>query len=189
MKKIKLVSQTEDTTLETLFEDYLNSCEIRGLSARTLTNYKTSLECLFAFLQTNNIIYPKDLTIQVLENYIKYLQEQGLNPPNLNHSWTSKLGLLKTSSMLLVRALQGQIQDYNIAHGVSKTSAHLFRSSFAKAYILNGGDAFRLQKLLGHANITTTQIYVNMFGTDLQRDFDKFNPLDNLSVRKDKIKV
>ncbi len=312
MKKIKLVSQTEDTTLETLFEDYLNSCEIRGLSARTLTNYKTSLECLFAFLQTNNIIYPKDLTIQVLENYIKYLQEQGLKDNSINfdirniraflkwceereimkrvklkelkvdmpiketytqeelkvllrkpskpksfldfQTWAvenflyatgARIGVLptmhiedidfKNSTITMVRtknrkgmviplsnalkkvlteflkvrkgeptdflfcnayggattvrALQGQIQDYNIAHGVSKTSAHLFRSSFAKAYILNGGDAFRLQKLLGHANITTTQIYVNMFGTDLQRDFDKFNPLDNLSVRKDKIKV
>lgn len=88
-----------------------------------------------------------------------------------------------------VRAIQSQIYEYNLAHGVSKTSAHLFRSSFAKAYILNGGDAFRLQKLLGHAHISTTQIYVNMFSNDLQKDFDKFNPLDNLNVRGEKIKL
>ena len=91
--------------------------------------------------------------------------------------------------IITVRAIQSQIYEYNLAHGITKTSAHLFRSSFAKAYILNGGDAFRLQKLLGHAHISTTQIYVNMFSTDLQQDYNKFNPLDNLTVRGEKIKL
>jgi len=42
---------------------------------------------------------------------------------------------------------------------------------------------FRLQKILGHSDLTVTKEYVNMFGQDLQMDFEKFNPLDNLKSR------
>lgn len=42
---------------------------------------------------------------------------------------------------------------YNRARGVNKTSLHLFRHTFAKMFILNGGDVFRLQKILGHKSI------------------------------------
>ena len=60
-------------------------------------------------------------------------------------------------------------------------------STFAKMFILNGGDPFRLQKILGHADILTTKEYVEMFGQDLLIGFDRFNPLDNLKSTKRKI--
>jgi len=44
-----------------------------------------------------------------------------------------------------------------------------------------GGDIFRLQKLLGHKSMEIVKEYVNMFNTDLQRDFDEFNPLEKFS--------
>ena len=66
--------------------------------------------------------------------------------------------------------------------GVSKTSAHLYRHTFAKRWILNGGDIFRLQKLLGHSNLDIVKEYVNMFGRDLTKDYTSFNPLDTLGT-------
>ena len=45
-------------------------------------------------------------------------------------------------------------------------------------WILNGGDIFRLQKILGHSDLSVVKEYVQMFGNDLSVDFDKFNPLD-----------
>ena len=69
------------------------------------------------------------------------------------------------------------INSYNKRRGVCKTSLHLFRHTFAKNWILNGGDIFRLQKILGHSSIETVREYVNMFSNDLKRDFDSFNPV------------
>ena len=39
---------------------------------------------------------------------------------------------------------------------------------------------FRLQSILGHSSIDIVKEYVEMFGSDLKNNFDKFNPLDNL---------
>jgi integrase/recombinase XerD len=62
--------------------------------------------------------------------------------------------------------------------GVAKTSVHLFRHTFAKKWILNGGDVFRLQKILGHSSMEIVREYVNMFSDDLKRNFDDFSPLE-----------
>ena len=70
---------------------------------------------------------------------------------------------------------------YNKKRGVSKTSIHIYRHTFAKNWILNGGDIFRLKSLLGHSTLDMVKEYVDMFGSDLKKDFDKFNPLDNFS--------
>jgi len=72
------------------------------------------------------------------------------------------------------------IYRYNQSRGVTKTSIHLFRHTFAKNWILNGGDPFRLKSILGHSSMAMVNEYVNMFGKDLHRDFDTFNPLENM---------
>lgn len=88
------------------------------------------------------------------------------------------------------RTYQQLVRRYNIKRNVNKTSCHLFRHTFAKNWILANGDMFRLQKILGHSDLTVTKEYVNMFSQDLQMDFEKFNPLDNLKNRsKETIKM
>jgi integrase/recombinase XerD len=76
------------------------------------------------------------------------------------------------------------LRRYNNERGVKKRSIHLFRHTFAKLWILNGGDIFRLQKILGHSSMDIVKEYVNMFSTDLQQDFDVFNPLENIRVNQ-----
>lgn len=88
-----------------------------------------------------------------------------------------------------IRTYQQLVRRYNIKHNVNKTSCHLFRHTFAKQWILAGGDMFRLQKILGHSDLTVTKEYVTMFGADLQIDFEKFNPLDNMQLKKQTIRM
>ena len=57
---------------------------------------------------------------------------------------------------------------------------HLLRHTFATHYIRNGGDAFSLQRILGHSDIKTTMIYVNLAGSDLRDAHAKASPLDRL---------
>lgn len=74
--------------------------------------------------------------------------------------------------------------------GIDKTSCHTFRHTFAKNWVMSGGDVFRLQKILEHSDLTVTREYVAMFGQDLQMNFEKFNLLDNLKGKnRDTIKM
>ena len=62
-----------------------------------------------------------------------------------------------------------------------RISAHTWRHTFAKAFLLNGGDVFTLQELLGHADIETTKIYVNLTDSEKKQQNKKYNPLDNMN--------
>ena len=75
-------------------------------------------------------------------------------------------------------AMVSCIQTYNRSRGIEKTSIHLFRHTFAKNWIMNGGDIFRLQKILGHSTLDMVKNYVAIYGGDLKRDYDKFSVLD-----------
>ena len=61
--------------------------------------------------------------------------------------------------------------SYNHNRGIKKTSLHLFRHTFAKKYLLAGGDIFRLQQLMGHSNINITKEYLNLDIKDLQQNY------------------
>jgi integrase/recombinase XerD len=67
---------------------------------------------------------------------------------------------------------------YNNSRGVEKTGIHLFRHTFAKNWIMNGGDIFRLQKVLGHSTLDMVKQYANLYGADLKRDYDQFSLFD-----------
>lgn len=63
-----------------------------------------------------------------------------------------------------------------------RLSAHTFRHSFAKRYLMAGGDLFSLQKMLRHSQISMTQRYVNLFGTELRELNNRHNPLNDLDI-------
>ena len=77
------------------------------------------------------------------------------------------------------RSAEDAMTDYNHSRGVDRTGIHLFRHTFAKCYIQNGGNPVKLQKLLNHKTIDQTMKYVNMYNSDISSDLDMFNPLDN----------
>lgn len=60
-----------------------------------------------------------------------------------------------------------------------KISSHTWRHTFAKNYLLCGGDIFSLQKIMGHSNITTTKAYIALNDKELKMQHARFNPLDN----------
>lgn len=68
-------------------------------------------------------------------------------------------------------------QYYNL--DIGRFSPHTFRHTFAKNFLLNGGDIFSLQKILGHSNIETTKKYIDLNDKEVKLQNDKYNPLDN----------
>jgi integrase/recombinase XerD len=55
---------------------------------------------------------------------------------------------------------------------------HLFRHQFAATYMAQGGDIYRLSRILGHASVSTTQLYLSGLGVDYVRQgHDGLTPL------------
>jgi len=65
-----------------------------------------------------------------------------------------------------------------------RLSPHTLRHAAATDFLRNGGDAFALQKLLGHSSLTVTRMYVDLVATDLQDAHRRASPGDNLRVRR-----
>lgn len=85
--------------------------------------------------------------------------------------------------------LSHQLAMYNRKRGVMKTGIHRYRHTFAKNWILNGGDIFRLQKILGHSTMDIVRNYVNMFDEDIKKDFNTFNPLESILTKNNKTNI
>ncbi|MDF2590902.1 MAG: site-specific recombinase XerD [Clostridia bacterium] len=88
------------------------------------------------------------------------------------------------SCALTNEAINTAIQRYGEKRGVTPCGIHKFRHTFAKNWVLAGGDPFRLQKILGHSSMDIVRKYVNIYGNELQKDYEKFNVLDRLTVDK-----
>lgn len=81
-----------------------------------------------------------------------------------------------------IRGIQQAIADYGKIANIRdvRVSPHTFRHTFAKYYIMNGGDPFSLQKILGHTSLDIVRMYVNLFSSDVSKQHAKYSPLESL---------
>lgn len=68
------------------------------------------------------------------------------------------------------------IREYAEKIGLQDVSPHTLRHSFATHLIQNRADIRSVQQMLGHADISTTQIYTHITDTHLRATYEKFHP-------------
>ena len=70
-------------------------------------------------------------------------------------------------------AIKKAIANYNRNRHVEKTSVHLFRHTFAKKWIVDGGDLLQLEKMLGQSSLKMVQHYSNLYASDIKEQAEK----------------
>lgn len=77
---------------------------------------------------------------------------------------------------LTTRSIERLVKKYAIKSGISKkVTPHVIRHSFATDLLQNGADIRSVQMMLGHANISTTQIYTHMTDAELKKVHKNFH--------------
>jgi site-specific recombinase XerD len=80
---------------------------------------------------------------------------------------------------LTPRSIERLVKYYAVKAGISKkVTPHVIRHSFATNLLQNGADLRSVQALLGHANITTTQIYTHVTDKHLREIHKTFHSRD-----------
>ena len=157
-----------------------------GLRINTLVNIKIEdidfdNNIMYCKTTKNKIeqVMPLSKTLSsVLKEYVQIrLSQADITPAD----W---LLCSRYGEKLTRNALQHSLNKYNHRRGVETTGQHLYRHTFAKMWLLSGGDVSRLQSILGHQDMEMIKEYVDIFLSDLQKDFDNFNPLENFKTRK-----
>lgn len=76
------------------------------------------------------------------------------------------------------------LYTYNKNRGVETTGIHRYRHTFAKQWILNGGNVVTLSRLLGHSSLNITQNYINLLVSDVAKQVEEINLLDKFAMKK-----
>ena len=72
------------------------------------------------------------------------------------------------------------VKELALRAGIKKSiSPHTFRHSFATHLLHNGANLLAIQKMLGHENLTTTEIYTHIDAMYLREEIMKYHPKNN----------
>lgn len=108
----------------------------------------------------------------------KYLDQRGDTLPALFISYSGRSTSDTTGNYkrLTARSIQRMVARYAKLAGITKhVSPHTLRHSFATDLLMNGADLRSVQALLGHSNVSTTQIYTHVTDPHLKEIHNKFH--------------
>ena len=92
-------------------------------------------------------------------------------------SGQNALFITKQGNRLSPRAIQYRLKEWAIKQGInSDVHPHMLRHSFATHVLQSSGDLRAVQEMLGHANISTTQVYTHLDFQHLSKVYDQAHP-------------
>ena len=119
----------------------------------------------------------KDRIVPVGRHAISALRQWQIERVLLATSGEKALFVSNRGSRLSQRSVQARVDHWAKRQGINtKVYPHLFRHSFASHLLESSHDLRAVQELLGHSNISTTQVYTHLDFQHLAQIYDKTHP-------------
>lgn len=151
--------------LETFYSTGMRISEVAGLSTQDIDFISGTLK-VFGKGKKERIVPIGEAAIASIRRYLEKRKKQN-----------EALFLNKNGKRISTRGMRDIFEKYvhlaGIRHGVSP---HTLRHSFATHLLNRGADLRTVQELLGHANLSTTQIYTHLTTERLKSIYDKAHP-------------
>ncbi len=152
---------------------YSSGLRISELTSLELSNIDLD-ECLVRVMgkgSKERIVPLGDYAIEALKEYIYFYR------PMLNKNNSSYIFLNNRGGILSRQFIFKVIKEECIKKGIRKNvSPHTLRHTFATHLLKNGADLRIIQELLGHENLSTTQIYTHLTNDKLKHDYEDYFP-------------
>lgn len=111
--------------------------------------------------------------IKYFNNYINHIRSKiKINRKNIDYLFLNRRGT-KISRVLVFNIVKEACKKAGIKKNISP---HTFRHSFATHLVEGGADLRAVQEMLGHSNITTTEIYTHLDTKYLKEEMANFHP-------------
>jgi len=172
---IKTVSGTRDRAiLELLFSSGLRVSELVSLD-RDHINLKRREFMVRGKGQKDRPIFISPDAAKWVEDYLAKRQDNS-KPLFVRYSGSKKVDNSGNHSRLTPRSVQRIVARTALLAGITKkVTPHTLRHSFATDLLMNGADIRSVQAMLGHSNISTTQIYTHITDPHLKAVHEKFH--------------
>lgn len=160
--------------IELLFSSGLRVSELVNLN-RDHVNTKRREFTVRGKGQKDRPIFISEKAANCIDDYQK-TKLDNLPPLFLSYSRNNTANMTGDFRRLTARSIQRIINKYTRLAGITKhVTPHTMRHSFATDLLMNGADIRSVQSMLGHSNISTTQIYTHVTDQHLKEVFDKFH--------------
>ena len=177
-------SQTElrdRAIIELLFSSGLRVSELTELN-RDHINTKRREFVVRGKGQKDRPIFISPRAAESIETYLS-ARSDDLPALFLNNSRNNQSGTSGNYRRLSPRSIQRLVANYARLAGITKrVTPHTMRHSYATNLLMNGADIRSVQAMLGHSDISTTQVYTHVTDQHLKEVYDKFqSPPDKQS--------
>ncbi len=177
--KIDTINGLRDRAiLELLFSSGLRVSELVNLN-RSDINLKRKEFMVRGKGEKDRPIFISETSAWWLSQYLEKRDDNSV-PMFMRYSGSKHVNISGNYYRLTARSVQRLVARYALLAGITKTvTPHTLRHSFATDLLMNGADLRSVQAMLGHSNISTTQIYTHVTDPHLKAIHEKFHNKNN----------